>query len=176
MKVINLFGGAGAGKSTMAASLFAHFRFQNRYNCELVPEFAKEVVYEGNRRNLGDQLYLFGNQEHKLSNMKREGIKIAIVDSPLLMALCYAHVQGYQEMAALTTIVTAVAHQYGNLNVYIRRPDEGNFRKNKKWSYQIDDAIKILIPLDHSIRFDVQGSVQLNAVATRFIEEGTDAS
>lgn len=45
MKVINLFGGAGIGKSTFAASLFAHMK-QLHLNVELVQEYAKHLVYQ----------------------------------------------------------------------------------------------------------------------------------
>ena len=58
-------------------------------------------------------------------------------------------------------VVRHVAEQYDNLNVYVYRQVDGNFRKNKKWSTQIDKAIHEIVPLDHTIRFDTQGSVQL---------------
>jgi len=47
MKVINLFGGPGCGKSTAAAGLF-HLMKSNHMSVELVNEFAKEIVWENN--------------------------------------------------------------------------------------------------------------------------------
>ncbi len=49
LKVINLWAGPGAGKSTTAAGLFNLMKIRG-YNVELVTEFAKEMVYEGRLR------------------------------------------------------------------------------------------------------------------------------
>ena len=43
--VINLFGGPGCGKSTIAAELFAILKKQG-YEVELVTEYAKDKVWE----------------------------------------------------------------------------------------------------------------------------------
>lgn len=45
MKVINLFGGPGIGKSTLAAGLFEHMKIAG-FNVELVNEYAKDMVWE----------------------------------------------------------------------------------------------------------------------------------
>ena len=43
--VINLFGGPGCGKSTIAALLFGKLK-QNGINCEMALEYAKDKVWE----------------------------------------------------------------------------------------------------------------------------------
>ncbi len=43
--VVNLLGGPGSGKSTTAADVFARLKWQD-INCELVTEFAKDLVWE----------------------------------------------------------------------------------------------------------------------------------
>lgn len=45
--VINLFGAPGAGKSTLAADIFSKLK-RRQVKCELITEFAKDCVYEGN--------------------------------------------------------------------------------------------------------------------------------
>ena len=45
MKVINLFGGPGCGKSTTAADLFARMKLRG-LSVELVTEYAKDVVWD----------------------------------------------------------------------------------------------------------------------------------
>ena len=47
-KVINLFGGPGAGKSTTAAGLFYEMKVRD-IKCELVTEYAKDMTYEKQR-------------------------------------------------------------------------------------------------------------------------------
>ena len=57
-KVINLFGGPGAGKSTIAAGLFYNMKIAG-YNVERADEWIKDKVYEGTKYPFKDQLYTF---------------------------------------------------------------------------------------------------------------------
>lgn len=159
MKVINLYGGAGAGKSTLASALFCHLRLNNQINCEILPEFAKEVVYEGNRRNLSDQLYLLGNQQHRLRRLQDSGIEVAICDSPIDMSILYGIRMGLScdYISALETIVYTLNKDYDRFNIFVHRQVEGNFRKNKKWSTEIDELIQRNIIMDTEVSFDDLG-------------------
>ena len=60
-KVINLFGGSGIGKSTLAAKLFSTLK-EKGLECELVTEFAKDLVWEERKQALSCQPYVFGEQ------------------------------------------------------------------------------------------------------------------
>ena len=61
MLLINLFGGPGAGKSTGAAYIFSQLKMAG-VNAELVTEFAKDKVWEGNKEVFKNQAYIFGKQ------------------------------------------------------------------------------------------------------------------
>ena len=63
--VINLFGVPSAGKSTGAAYIFSRLKMAG-VNAELVTEFAKDLVWEENTVALGNQLYVFSNQLHRM--------------------------------------------------------------------------------------------------------------
>jgi tRNA uridine 5-carbamoylmethylation protein Kti12 len=69
MKVINLFGGPGIGKSTIAADLFALMKREG-YNVELVNEYAKEVTWEGHFSYLDDEFYILAHQNRRLVRLK----------------------------------------------------------------------------------------------------------
>ena len=43
--IVNLFGGAGIGKSTLMARIFSELKVQG-YDCEMVTEFAKDLVWK----------------------------------------------------------------------------------------------------------------------------------
>ena len=58
LKVISLFAGPGAGKSTAAAGLFNLMKCKGE-SCELVTEVAKGMTYE-NHSALGNQLLVLG--------------------------------------------------------------------------------------------------------------------
>ena len=63
--VINLFGAPGAGKSTLMAELFASLKNAG-VDCEMSPEFAKELVWEKRTRTFDDELYILAKQNHRL--------------------------------------------------------------------------------------------------------------
>jgi len=75
MLVINLWGGPGAGKTTTAAGLFNALRHDWHLNLELVTEFATDLCFEQARENLKNQVYLLGNQYHRLWRLQQIGVE-----------------------------------------------------------------------------------------------------
>ena len=69
MKVVNLFGAPGSGKSTGAAYLFSKFKMAG-INAELVTEFAKDKVYEDTKEVFKNQTYILGKQSFKQSKLR----------------------------------------------------------------------------------------------------------
>ncbi len=61
MKVINMFGAAGAGKSTNSAGLAYELK-KDGFKVELVTEFAKELCITKSEHLLENQIWVFGNQ------------------------------------------------------------------------------------------------------------------
>lgn len=116
MKVINLFGGPGAGKSTAAAGLFYEMK-KRWFNVELVTEFAKELVWSGSAHMLSEQNYVFSQQEHRLNRL-RQKIDLAISDSPLLLSAFYAP-RHYPD--SFRQSVFDFFHTYDNINIMVRR-------------------------------------------------------
>ena len=89
MLVINLFGAPGSGKSTGAAQVFSQLKLHGQ-NCELVTEFAKDLVWENNQKAFANQIYIFGQQSYRLSKMLDE-VDIIITDSPLPISIMYIY-------------------------------------------------------------------------------------
>lgn len=87
MKVINLYAGPGAGKSTTAAGLFYLMKTKN-ISCELVTEFAKEWVFDRGIVKPEDQLFILANQIRRLMVIK-DKVDYIITDSPLLLNTLY---------------------------------------------------------------------------------------
>lgn len=117
MKVINLFGGPGAGKSTTAAGLF--FRMKNfGLNVELVTEYAKDLTWEDRQKLLGDdQLYVFAKQQRRLNRLKGK-VDYVVTDSPLLLGLAYCKTTDPNH---LPNLIKEVFDQYDNYNFFINR-------------------------------------------------------
>lgn len=85
---INLFGGPGVGKSTIAAGLF-HFMKRNGYSVELVTEFAKDLVWEDRASTLQIQPYVSMKQFRNLARLK-DKVDYVITDSPIIKDSVYA--------------------------------------------------------------------------------------
>ena len=56
--VVNLFGGPGAGKSTLMAYLFYKLKILG-VEVEMSPEFAKDLVWEERFNYFDEQIYIF---------------------------------------------------------------------------------------------------------------------
>lgn len=87
-KFINLFGGPGIGKSTTAAGVFYKLKSLG-YNVELVPEFAKDLVWESRLETLQNQFYVTARQFHMISKLADKA-DIVVTDSPILLGSIYA--------------------------------------------------------------------------------------
>lgn len=111
--VINLFGGPGAGKSTTAAGLFYLMKLKN-IKCELVTEYAKELVYED--RNLEDGILIFAQQQRRMKRLVGK-VDYIITDSPLVMSEVYqlALPESFHRLVRYTF------NTFSNINVKITR-------------------------------------------------------
>lgn len=117
MKVINLFAGPGAGKSTIAAMLFSLLKIRG-YEAELVTEYAKYLTWANKETELKDQLYVFAKQDHRLEVLKDHAIDFVITDSPILQGLIYTPANYFPSFRPL---VREVFDSYDNINFLINR-------------------------------------------------------
>lgn len=85
---ICLYGGPGAGKSTLAAELFATMK-KRGFSVELVTEKAKELAYSGHTFSRYDQLALFAEQLRRELVPLQADVEWVITDSPLLQSIAY---------------------------------------------------------------------------------------
>ncbi len=118
MKVINLFAGPGAGKSTTAAGLF-HKMKKMGLSVELVTEYAKEKVYENNMCVMADQLYLLAKQNRRLERLRKH-VDYVITDSPLLLCAYYGELYG-KHPGIVVPLARQVFDTYDNVNIFINR-------------------------------------------------------
>jgi hypothetical protein len=154
MIVINFYGGPGSGKSTLAAELFIEMRKLRGPNVELVHEFATELCFEDARDNLKDQLYLAGNQWHRLWRLERRGVEIAISDSPIYMGTAYADLQDCPYADELKAVKDVLVQQHFNYNILVHRDvyATGGFKgiskkRNTVYANSVDAKIRKL-PVD----------------------------
>lgn len=87
MKVINLFAGPGAGKSTTAAGVFSFLK-QDGVSCELVTEVAKDMVWDKAFAVMQDQHLIFAKQRHRLIRLTGQ-VDYVVTDSPIILGNLY---------------------------------------------------------------------------------------
>lgn len=115
INIINIFGGPGSGKSTIAAGLF-YLMKRSGMNCELVFEYAKNLVYQGDFAKLTNQRLLL-KEQHARIKMLVGSVEWAITDSPLLMNIAYADPRLYDYK--FITEVLEINNKYNNFNFII---------------------------------------------------------
>lgn len=103
-KLINLIAGPGCGKSTTAAGLFYEMK-KVGFNCELVQEYAKELVWSGQVIKPIDQPGVFTKQTIRETRLIGK-VDYIITDSPALLALYYAEGTPY--------CIRGLTHDYYN--------------------------------------------------------------
>lgn len=86
-KVINFCAGPSAGKTTAGLTLAGKMKTL-RKNVLYVPEVALEMVVAKRIPEMEDQLYLFGEQAHRLY-MAKDEFDYVVTDAPLFMQLHY---------------------------------------------------------------------------------------
>jgi len=116
--VVNLLGAPGTGKSTTAAKLFAALKELN-VNCELVTEYAKELVWHKRSETMKDELYLFAKQNHRLC-MLRDQVEIIVTDRPIILSSLYNQMYG-DNSEVFHDLVIHETNKYPNLNILLNR-------------------------------------------------------
>lgn len=115
MRVLNLIGQPGAGKSTLAAGIFWLLKTRH-YNVELVTEYTKDAIYEGSGFVLEDELLVFAEKYRRIKRLSGS-VELAITDSPLMNAVFYDRSFGAEGRA----FFRRVAERFDNRYVFVRR-------------------------------------------------------
>lgn len=140
-KLINIYGGPGAGKSTAAAGVFYELK-KLGYNCGLVTEMATELVYDEAYNIINDQLYLFAEQWHRTFRMLGK-VDFIVTDSPFLLNIVYNKVNDED----FNRFIFSRIHKLDSLDFFINRSDTfSNVGRihNLEQSKEIDKVIKNL--------------------------------
>lgn len=148
-KIINLFGGPGIGKSSIASGLTYKLK-KKHINCDNPYEFPKLLAWDENHSAIRDQLFVLANQHRGI--VKSYGkVDYIILDSPILLSLVYKNVYRSTEYPAtlygesFDKMVLDIYNQYDNINILL---DRGNGKHNESERYQnLDESIL----LDNSI-------------------------
>lgn len=159
-KIINLFGGPGIGKSSIASGLTYKLK-KKHITCDNPYEFPKALAWDENHSAIQDQLYVLANQHRGI--VKSFGkVDYIILDSPILLSLVYRSAYKGNEYPStlyesehFDKLVLDIHNQYDCINIVLKR-GQGNHNEkeryqsldeSKKLDYQIEETlIKHKIP------------------------------
>lgn len=141
--IVNLYGGPGTGKSTTAALTFGKLKDAG-VNCELVTEYAKELVWEGREIY---QPYVFGKQWMKIQRLQGK-VDVAISDSPIMLTAIYGEELGERWIDCVRMFNEGM----DRFDVYLERNNEahpynpaGRYQKNVREAIAVDGRIEFML-------------------------------
>jgi len=157
-KIINLFGGPGIGKSSIASGLVYELK-KNHITCDNPYEFPKLLAWDENYSAISDQLYVIANQHRGI--VKSYGkVDYIILDSPILLSLIYKDYYNKQRGSDYPSklykdnfdkMILDIHNGYDNINILLKRSD-GN-HNNKERYQNLDESKEIDLMIEDSLNF-----------------------
>jgi DNA replication protein DnaC len=125
--LINLFGGPGIGKSSIAAGITYKLK-KEHITCDNPYEFPKLLAWDQNLPAIKDQLYVLGNQHRGIAKAYGK-VDYIVIDSPILFSLIYKNYYntGYPAefySSAFDQMVIDLHHKYKSLNILLERNED----------------------------------------------------
>lgn len=144
--VVNLLGGPGCGKSTMAARIFATLK-ENGYSAELATEYAKDMVWQESNNILNNQVYIFGKQHNRIWRLYGK-VRFIITDAPLINSLVYGDTTPEFKAMVLKEI-----EKFDHFNIFLDRIHdyEASGRlQTENQAQDIDQTVLNMLQQDHT--------------------------
>jgi nicotinamide riboside kinase len=154
MTRINLYGGPGVGKSTLAARIFTLLKSRGA-NAELVQEFVKQYVYSGRQIRAWDYVYTFARQFEAEHRLLKGGVEILVTDSPLLLQCIYARRHRCPVYEQLFDIALEFEKEFPAVNFLVNR--SVGFQPSGRWetdheAREMDNIIRATL-ITRNVRF-----------------------
>ena len=151
-KLINLFGGPGIGKSSIAAGIFYKLK-KKHISCNNPYEFPKTLAWDNNIPAIKDQLYVFANQHRGIAQSYGK-VDYIIIDSPILFSKIYHsyYTEGYPAEFygdSFHKMILELHNKYDNINILLERAEGVHNEEERFQDYEeslvIDDLCKKIL-------------------------------
>ncbi len=138
---INIYGGPGVGKSTLAARIYSDLR-RRLSSIELVQEVVKQYVYAGRTLKPWDYVHIFGQQFEAEHLPLSAGVKTIITDSPLFLQCIYADRCDSPVYEPLVDICRMFDKEYSVMNLLVLHSKATPYETLGRWQDK-DGASKV---------------------------------
>jgi len=149
-KVVNFICGPSGGKSTMSALLYAELKMMHK-TAEIVPEFAKWLIYRGQLDKLKDQYYVSMEQYSMVKALDTK-VEYIIADSGIFTGLFYnsEYPDNMSDIKKTEKMIKEKLSEFDNIYIYLERNEEYPYEKegrvhNEEQSREIDIKLKALM-------------------------------
>ena len=140
--LINLIGGPGIGKSTIAAFLYVQMKLHN-FNVEQVQEVAKYYVYRGEFKKLNCQLNI-SKEQFGLFDAYNGIIDYIVTDGSILHGL-YFNRNNPDNISDLVEVENYILEKHNSIlsiNILLERPNDAFYEKEGR--IQSEDESKYI--------------------------------
>ena len=151
---VNLFGGAGIRKSTIACTVHGLCKIHG-ITSEYTGEYAKDMAWEGRLELKVNQMKVFGEQHHRQWRLDGQ-VDVIISDSPLLLSSVYR-----TSDTLMDALIMQEYNKYDNMNFYLKR--QSNYirrgkKETKNQAIKIDQKIFYMLKDKHISFETIDGS------------------
>lgn len=146
--VINLFGGPGVGKSTMASRIFSALK-ELDVEAAAPEEHAKTAIWTGQSWLLRHQTIMLGKTLETVLTL-RDKVDVIVIDSPILLCSVYA---APDEPDAFHALCVESHKRFDRVNIMIEREDGARYTRRGR-EQDLDGAIA----MDRRIRERLQSA------------------
>lgn len=128
-KIINLIGAPSAGKSVVAALLFAELKMRH-YSAEYVQEYAKTLIWQ-NRLDELDNQYTVSFEQYKMIKAVNGNVEYICLDSPLLIGLYYNRVYktNVSDVKKTEAMILSKMEEFDNIYIFLDRNEDYPYEK-----------------------------------------------
>ncbi len=148
--VVNFIASPGTGKTLMAALTFAALKCEHN-TCELVQEFAKELVWKEEYETLNNQWYVSENQYKRLKSVYKK-VKFVVTDSPLFLGVYYNrnYPDNVCNVEKTEKMILQKIKEFNNIYIFLKKNEEFPFENigrvhNEQQSLKIQNDLKEIL-------------------------------
>jgi hypothetical protein len=152
--VINIIGGPGIGKTTIAAEIFVKLKLSGKI-CEFVQEYAKNLVWLKDYETLNNQ-HMVSKYQYDLFKKNNDTVEYIVTDGSLLHGLYYNR-YNFDNNSNIDKTENYILKCFNEFNNIVIMLDRGTFDYETAGRYQAkDEAVEIDVILKHTLkRFNI---------------------